>query len=78
LFLPVEARGKDAESARWQFAAARMTNMAELRLKHQDRQVWEAGLLPWKDVSGSHGRPYTAYEFKETPDFLKEATKPKP
>jgi hypothetical protein len=79
LWLLVEARGKDAATARWQFAAARMTNMAELRLRHQDRQVWEAGLLPWKDVSGSHERPYTAFELKKIPDFLNEAiTKPKP
>ena len=79
LFLLVEARGKDAAIARWQFAAARMTNMAELRLRHQAKPVWEAGLLPWKEVSGSHERPYTAYEFKEIPDFLKEAiAKPKP
>jgi hypothetical protein len=79
LWLLVEARGKDAASARWQFAAARMTNMAELRLRHQDQPVWEAGLLPWKEVSGSHEHPYTAFELKEVPDFLKEAVaKPKP
>jgi hypothetical protein len=79
LFLLVEARGKDAAAARWQFAATRMTNMAELQLRHHDRQVWEAGLLPWQDVSGSHERPYTAFEFKEIPDFLKDAAaKPKP
>jgi hypothetical protein len=79
LWLLVEARGKDTATARWQFAAARMTNMAELRLRHQDQQVWEAGLLPWKEVSGSHERPYTAFELKEVPDFLKEAiAKPKP
>jgi hypothetical protein len=79
LWLLVEARGKDAATARWQFAAARMTNMAELRLRHQDKQVWEVGLLPWKDVSGTHERPYTAFELKKIPDFLNEAiTKPKP
>src|SRR5439155_367897 len=78
LWLLVEARGADAAAARWQYAAARMTNMAELRLRHRDKPVWEAGLLPWVDVSGSHKRPYTAFEFKETPDFLKDAAKPKP
>jgi hypothetical protein len=79
LFLLVEARGKDDATARWQFAAARMTNMAELRLRHQDKQVWEAGLLPWKAVSGSHELAYTAFELKQIPDFLREATvKPKP
>src|SRR5262245_4972110 len=79
IFLLVETRGKDAASARWQFAVARMTNMAELRVRHQDKQVWEAGLLNWKDVSGSHEQPYTAFQFNEIPAFLKEATaKPKP
>lgn len=79
LFLLIEARGKDAASARWQFAAARMTNMAELHLRHQNKQVWEAPLLPWKDVTGSHKLPYTAFDFNRLPDFFKEAiAKPKP
>ena len=51
----------------------------ELRLRHQDKQVWDAGLLAWKDVSGSHERPYTAFGFDKIPEFLKEAIpKPKP
>lgn len=79
ILLLVEARGKDAATARWQFAVARMTNMAELRIRHQNQQVWEAELLPWKDVSGSHKLAYTAFSFNEIPDFLKDAlTKPKP
>jgi hypothetical protein len=79
LWLLVEARGKDAGTARWQFAAARMTNMAELRLRHRDKQVWEVGLLPYPVVSGSHRLPYTAYEFRQVPDFLRRALdKPKP
>jgi hypothetical protein len=79
LWLLVEARGKDAGTARWQFAAARMTNMAELRLRHQDKSVWEVGLLPYAEVSGSHRLPYTAYEFRQVPDFLRHAVdKPKP
>jgi hypothetical protein len=78
LFLVVEARGAGAATARWQFAAARMTNMAELRLRHRDKQVWEAGLLPWAEVSGTHALAYTAFEFKEPPAFLKDAAKPKP
>src|SRR5262249_41230342 len=79
IFLLIEARGNDAAAARWQFAAARMTNMAELQLRRQDKLVWEVGLLPWKDVSGSHERPYTAFEFKDVPNFLKEAiARPKP
>lgn len=79
IFLLVEARGKDAATARWQFAVARMTNMAELRLRHQNKQVWEAELLPWNVVSGSHKLAYTAFQFNEIPDFLKEAiAKPKP
>jgi hypothetical protein len=79
VFLLIEARGKDAENARWKFAVARMTNMAELQLRHNDKQVWDAGLIPWKDVSGSHKLPYTAFTLNEIPDFLKKALeKPKP
>lgn len=79
VFLLIEARGTDAASARWQFAIARMTNMAELRLRHQEKQVWEVGLLPWPDVSGSHKIAYTAFSFNEIPAFLKDALiKPKP
>jgi hypothetical protein len=78
IFLLIEARGADVASARWQFAVARMTNMAELRLRHQDKSVWEVGLLPWKDVSGRHELTYTAFTLNEIPDFLKEAVaKPK-
>ena len=73
IVLLVEARGKDAASARWQFAVARMTNMAELKLRHEDKQVWQADLLPWKDVSGSHKLAYTAFQFNEIPEFLKDA-----
>jgi hypothetical protein len=79
LWLLIEARGDNPATARWQYAAARMTNMAELALRHRDKPVWDVGLLPWADVSGSHKKPYTAYEFKETPGFLKDAAeKPKP
>ena len=78
-FLLIEARGKDAAAARWLFAVARMTNMAELRVRHQKKQVWEAGLLPWRDVSGSHKLAYTAFSFNKIPFFLTEAiAKPKP
>jgi hypothetical protein len=79
LFLLIEARGKDSSNARWQFAAARMTNGAVLRLRHQDKQVWEAQPRPWKDVTGSHKLPHTAFTFTRLPDFLNEAVaRPKP
>jgi hypothetical protein len=79
LFLLIEARGKDAAAARWQLAAARMTNNAELRLRHQKKQVWEAQPIPWKDVTRSHKLAYTAFTFNKLPDFLKEAIdKPQP
>ena len=79
LFLLIEARGKDADNAGWQFAAARMTNMAELQLRHRNKQVWGAELLSWTDVLGRHELAYTAFGFNEIPAFLKEAlAKPKP
>jgi hypothetical protein len=79
LFLLIEARGKDAATARWQFAAARMTNGAELRLQHQQKRVWEALPRPWNDVTRSHKLPHTAFTFTKLPEFLNEAVaKPKP
>ena len=77
LWVLIEARGKDAASARWQFAAIRMTS-SELRLKHADKEVWAGEIVPWKEIN-SHERAYTSFSFKEIPDFLKDAApKPKP
>lgn len=74
----IEARGKDAAAARWQYAVARMNNGAELRLRHQDEQVWETEKLAWKDIFEKHELIYTTFKFKEIPDFLKDAVeKPK-
>jgi hypothetical protein len=77
IFLLIEARGKDAASARWQFAATRM-NSVELRLRHRGRQVWAVDILPWAKVY-DHENVYTSFMFKEIPDFLKDTlAKPKP
>lgn len=77
IFVLIEARGKDAATARWQFAAARM-NSVEMRLRHKDKQVWSVETLAWKDVQ-DHKHPYTTFGFKEIPEFLKPALdKPKP
>jgi len=73
IFVQIEARGKDAANARWQFAVARMTNNAELRLKHRDKQVWEAGILPGNDIWHRHELPYTVFGFDKIPNFLMEA-----
>jgi hypothetical protein len=75
LFVLIEARGKDPESARWQYAATRMTS-SEVRLRHRDKEVWSGEIVPWKDVT-SHERAYTSFLFKEIPDFLTDAVKPK-
>ena len=76
LFVLIEARGENVASARWKYAATRMTG-AELRLRHRDVQVWNKETLTWKEVN-DHDRVYTTFQFKEIPDFLKEAlTKPK-
>jgi hypothetical protein len=76
LILLLEARGENAASARWQFAATRMTG-AELRLRHRDKQIWNADLLSEAEYTDPK-RVYTNFMFKEIPDFLKDAsTKPK-
>jgi hypothetical protein len=77
IFVLIEARGKDAAGARWQYAATRMTS-SEVWLRHRDKQVWAAGYILWKDVQ-SHERAYTSFLFNEVPDFLTDAlAKPKP
>lgn len=77
IWVLVEARGKDAATARWQFAAARM-NGVELRLRHKGEKVWSADLLTQKAIY-NHEHAYTSFGFNEIPDFLKDAlAKPKP
>lgn len=79
MFLLIEARGKDAATARWQFAIAPMTNIAELRLRHRSKQVWGPGLPSSRDVFGSHKHTFAAFTFNAIPNFLNEAiAKPKP
>jgi hypothetical protein len=79
IFLLIEARGKDAATARWQFAAARMNNGAELHLRYQNEQIWEAEKFTWNEIYVKHNRVYTTFRFKEIPFFLKDAIdKPKP
>jgi hypothetical protein len=76
LLVLIEARGKDADSARWQYAPTRLTS-SEVRLRHRDKEVWSGGIVPWKDVN-SHELAYTSFLFKEIPDFLRDAVaKPK-
>jgi hypothetical protein len=78
LVLLIEARGKDAAAARWRYAAARLTNIAALRLAHGRKEVWATELLPWTDVFQRHEGAYTIFGFKKTPDFLKSAGAAKP
>jgi hypothetical protein len=79
IFLLIEARGKNAARARWQFAAARMVSYAEVRLRHRDQEVWSAEILPEREIFVEHERVYTTFRFKDIPDFLKETlAKPKP
>jgi hypothetical protein len=78
IILLIEARGKDATNAKWQFAAARMNSMAEQHLKHQNKQVWEPEMYKFSEVFESHEQIYTTFRFFEIPEFLKDAVKPKP
>jgi hypothetical protein len=78
IFLLVEARGKNAASATWQFAAARMNSTQEVRLRHRDQQVWSSEPRSRREVFDEHKHPYTTFRFAEVPDFLKDAlAKPK-
>jgi hypothetical protein len=61
LFLLLEARGGDRQ-LRWYFAATRM-NSVGLTLRHHDRAVWSAEMMPWADVN-SHRKIYTSFTHK--------------
>ena len=77
LFFLIEARGKDAATARWQYAATRMTS-SEVRLRHNGKEVWAAPIMPWQEVR-DRSHAYTSFQFNTVPEFLKDAIgKPKP
>jgi hypothetical protein len=76
IFVLIEARGEKADSASWQYAVTRMTGV-EVHLRYQDKEVWSEDALTSKQIY-SHERVYTNFMFKEIPDFLKDAVKPKP
>jgi hypothetical protein len=77
IFVLIEARGKDAASARWQYAVTRMTSSG-LRLRLRDKEVWAAEIIRGRQVTDPT-LPYTTFYFNEVPDFLKDAlAKPKP
>lgn len=77
ILLLLEARSTDggdtAGEARWQFAAARMHSMAQLWLEHQDERVWEPKPITIQETFEEHRSAYTAFKFKEIPDFLRDA-----
>ena len=72
IVLLIEARGKDAANARWQFAAVRMHSIAELQLRYADRAVWEGKPLTFKQAFEEHELAYTAFRFKQIPEFLRQ------
>jgi hypothetical protein len=76
----IEAKGKDAATAKWQYAPARMHSMAPLRLRHRGEQVWAPEPPAWKGAYfAEHDHAYAAFRFKDIPDFLNDAlAKPKP
>lgn len=77
IWVLVEARGKDAATAKWQYAAARM-NSVEMNLRYRGEKVWSKETLAWKDVRDNQ-HSYTTYLFKDIPDFLRDPpAKPKP
>jgi len=77
IWVLIEARGETADSARWQFAAARMNNVG-MNLRYKGERVWAVEWMLSKDVN-DHSHAYTKFMFNEIPEFLKDAlAKPKP
>jgi len=63
VFLLLEARGENKKSE-WFFAATRMNGVG-FSLRYNDREVWAADILPWRDIS-SHRESYTTFMFQKT------------
>ena len=61
VFVLLEARG-EPDTAQWMLAAARM-NSVGFDLRYHDATIWNAEIMPWKNVS-SHAEPYTTFMFK--------------
>jgi hypothetical protein len=60
VFLLIEARGEKDSLSYW-FAATRM-NGVEFRLRYQDREVWVAETMPWREIA-SHDEIYTSFRY---------------
>jgi hypothetical protein len=65
IFVLLEARGKEAASARWQSAVTLMTG-SEVRLRLRDKEVWAVEILPPGQASAPT-RPYTTFYFNRAP-----------
>ncbi len=61
-FLLIEARQPAAGGPQWQYGAARMSSI-NLRINHHGREVWNAPVLPWSQVS-DRNEPYTFFQFE--------------
>lgn len=64
VFVLLEARGS-GDDARWHFAAARM-NSVGFQLRYQDREVWRAEILPWRNIR-AHSETYTTFTHNAVP-----------
>lgn len=62
ILLVIEAtrKGDDHE---WTYAFARL-NSIRMRAFHNDKSVWEAPLLPWRDALDRPDKPYTALRIR--------------
>lgn len=69
ILLLIEAQGTE-DSTTWRFAAVRMHSVAELWLQSGDQRIWQAEPLPLNEIFEQHQRPYTAFKFREIPEFL--------
>jgi hypothetical protein len=66
LLLLIEAQKVKDAPARWKVAAARMTN-CELRLRDQDREIWNAPFLRFADRLGENLETWMFFWANESP-----------
>lgn len=62
IFLLLEARDHDGE-VRWHYALARM-NSLWLAASYRNKQIWEADVLPWRQIIRRKDQPYMLFPIR--------------
>ncbi len=72
LLLMIEAHKRDGEAPRWEYAAARFSDL-DLWLRHKDAEVWSVPPARIQD-GGEPSQRYRLYVDRKIPEVLRRAT----